>query len=116
MNKLHLFRDTKALIEACDPAPDRLISGRPKAETVNVFENGNGKVFSGVWRATKGSWRVSYDETEYCHITQGRARLTDDAGKVVEVQSGDGFVIEAGFSGVWEVLEDIEKHYVIVLP
>jgi len=53
---------------------------------------------------------------EYCHITKGRARLTASNGDVIEVQTGDGFVIPNGFEGVWEVLEDMEKHYVIVLP
>jgi uncharacterized cupin superfamily protein len=53
---------------------------------------------------------------EYCHITKGRARLTSSTGMVTEVQTGDGFVIPNGFEGVWEVLEDMEKHYVIVLP
>ena len=116
MSKLHLFRDTIIRPEASDPAQDRIVSGDPKAETINVFEGSDGKVFSGIWRATKGSWGVSYDETEYCHVTSGRARLIEDTGKVTEVKSGDGFVIEAGFVGIWEVLEDMEKHYMIVLP
>jgi uncharacterized protein len=116
VSKLHLFRDSNAAVEASDPAPDRLVSGMPKAETINVFESDDGKLFSGIWRATIGAWRVSYDETEYCHITKGRARLIDQAGAIKDVQSGDGFVIEAGFAGIWEVLEDMEKHYMIVLP
>jgi uncharacterized protein len=116
MSKLHLFADSTAPTESCDPAPDRLVSGQPKAETINVFESADGKIFSGIWRATKGAWRVSYDETEYCHITKGHARLIDSVGGVNDVRSGDSFVIEAGFTGVWDVLEDMEKHYMIVLP
>jgi uncharacterized protein len=116
MSKLHLFAGTTVPAEAGDPAPDRIVSGQPKAETLNIFESGDGKVFGGIWRATKGAWRVNYDETEYCHITRGRARLLSDDGTSSEVKSGDGFVIEAGFAGIWEVLEDMEKHYMIVLP
>jgi uncharacterized protein len=116
MSKLHLFRDTRAVWEVSDPPSDRIVSGQPKSETINVFESQNGKVFSGIWRATVGAWRVLYDETEYCHITRGRARLSDDDGTHIDLKSGDGFVIEAGFTGVWEVLEDMEKHYMVVLP
>jgi uncharacterized protein len=54
--------------------------------------------------------------TEYCHITKGFARLTQDGGASVDVKAGDAFVIASGFVGVWEVLEDMEKHYLIVLP
>ncbi len=115
MSKLHLFRDTKAAIEASNPAPERVVAGHPTGETQNIFESPNGKVFSGIWRATAGAWRVSYDETEYCFITKGRARLTEDNGATVEVVLGDGFVIEGGFQGIWEVMDDMEKHYMIVL-
>ena len=116
MSKLHLFRESGAKVESNKPAPDRIISGTPTEETQNVFESADGKVFSGIWRATVGAWRVAYDETEYCYITKGRALLIDDSGASKEVSGGDGFVIEGGFTGVWKVLEDMEKHYMIVLP
>jgi uncharacterized protein len=116
MSRLHLFRDTKMALETSDPAPDKVISGHPKGQTLNVFESGASKIFSCIWRATIGAWRVSYDETEYCYITQGRARLLEDNGTATDVHAGDSFVIEGGFVGVWEVLEDMEKQYMIVLP
>jgi uncharacterized protein len=116
MSKLHLVTGTTMLPEASDPPADRLISGTPKAETINVFESADGKIFSGIWRASVGAWRVIYDETEYCHITKGRARLIEDGGATIDVMSGDGFVIEGGFTGIWEVVEDMEKHYMIVVP
>ena len=116
MSKLHIFDDTQALVEESNPAPDRIVSGSPVGEVVNVFESGDGKLFSGIWRSTPGAWRVIYDETEYCHITQGRARISCDDGTIKDVGVGDSFVIEGGFCGIWEVLEDMEKHYMIVMP
>ena len=116
MSKLHLFSASTALVEDSNPAPERVLSGTPTGEAINVFESGDGKIFSGIWRATKGSWRVTYDETEYCNITKGAARLTHDDGTITDVGVGDGFVIEGGFSGIWEVLEEMEKHYMIVMP
>jgi uncharacterized protein len=116
VSRLHLFRETLAIAEPSNPAPDRIVSGHPTGEAVNVFESANGKIFSGIWRATTGAWRVSYDETEYCYITKGVARLTSDEGVTKDVSTGDGFIIESGFCGIWDVIEDMEKHYVIVLP
>jgi uncharacterized protein len=116
VSKLHLFRESGALIEKSNPAADTIVAGHPTGEAMNVFESGDGKLFGGIWRATVGAWRVSYEETEYCYITKGAARLTGENGVVKDVGIGDGFVIEGGFSGVWEVLEDMEKHYMIVLP
>jgi uncharacterized protein len=116
VSKLHIFADTQAIVEECNPAPDRIVTGSPVGETVNVFESRDGKLFSGIWRSTKGAWRVVYDETEYCHITKGRARLSSDDGTIKHVGVGDSFVIEGGFRGIWDVLEDMEKHYMIIVP
>jgi uncharacterized protein len=116
MSKLHLFRSATAPFEESDPPLDRIVSGTPRGQAKNVFESEDGRMFSGVWRATVGAWRVAYNETEYCHITKGFARLTQDGGASVDVKAGDAFVIASGFVGVWEVLEDMEKHYLIVLP
>lgn len=116
MRRLHLFRDAQQEPDLGEIGSDALISGPVGTRTLNVFESSDGKMFGGIWRATVGSWRVSYTETEYCYITQGRARLIDNAQEVVDVCIGDGFIIESGFEGVWEVLEDMEEHYMIVLP
>lgn len=116
MSKLHLFRETNALVEESNPATDKIVDGQPKGQAINVFESVNGKLFAGIWRATVGAWSVSYEETEYCYITKGAARLTSDDGVAKDVSIGDGFVIEGGFRGIWEVREDMEKHYMIVLP
>jgi uncharacterized cupin superfamily protein len=32
------------------------------------------------------------------------------------LSAGDCFVIEPGFTGIWEVVETTTKHYVIRLP
>ena len=114
--RIILFRDSAEPVEPWQPEPDRVEVAGASGGTQNLYESADGRVFAGVWHATRGAWRVIYDEMEYCHITKGRARLTSSAGEVIEVQTGDGFVIPNGFEGVWEVLEDMEKHYVIVLP
>jgi uncharacterized cupin superfamily protein len=102
--------------EAGGPDPARVVAGAPAFDTLNLFEGENGRLFSGLWRASPGSWRVVYDEWEFCQINRGRARLIADDGASMEIGPGDAFILHPGFEGVWEVIEPIEKAYVILLP
>ena len=97
-------------------APRNIVSGAPLTQTLNAYESADGLTFSGIWTATVGAWRVNYDEWEYCQILSGQMSLTADSGEVQTFGPGDRFVIEPGFSGVWTVLEDMSKSYVICLP
>ncbi|MGR3793433.1 cupin domain-containing protein [Vannielia sp. SX4] len=95
------------------PAPDRVISGAPRFRTWNVEERDG--LYAGVWEATPGKWRISYDEWEYCRILSGRSVITEEGGAAVEVGPGDSFVLRPGFVGTWEVIETTRKDYVIRL-
>ncbi len=96
------------------PAPDRLISGDPRFTTWN-FEEADGGIYAGVWRATPGKWRVVYDEWEYFHILEGHSILTEDGGEPVQLKAGDSMIVRPGFAGTWEVVETTRKDYVIRL-
>lgn len=96
--------------------PQNIVAGTPQTQTLNGYESADGLTFCGTWMATVGAWRVSYDEWEYCHILSGRMSLTPDGGAPVQFGPGDSFVIEPGFRGVWTVIEDMAKTYVIRLP
>lgn len=96
--------------------PNNIVSGTPLTRTLNGYESSDGLTFCGTWMATVGAWRVSYDEWEHCHILSGRMSLTPDGGTPVQFGPGDSFVIEPGFSGIWTVIEDMAKTYVIRLP
>ena len=104
-----------------DPAPSaepprNIVSGAPMTQTLNAYESPDGLTYCGIWTATIGAWRVTYDEWEYCQILSGQMSLTPDGGAAQRFGPGDQFVIEPGFSGVWTVLEDMSKSYVIRLP
>jgi uncharacterized protein len=93
----------------------RLAPGSPMpAQTArNLFTDATGRFFSRIWSSTRGAWRVSYTENELCVLTQGRVRISDAQGRSWTFGPGDGFVVPAGFEGLWEVLEDAQKFYAI---
>lgn len=96
------------------PAPDRVLSGSPTFRTWNV-EEAEGGLYAGIWEATPGKWRISYDEWEFCHILSGISVISEDGGQARTVRAGDSFVLRPGFKGSWEVLETTRKEYVIRL-
>jgi uncharacterized cupin superfamily protein len=95
------------------PEADRLVTGQPRLTVWNHYADGSGQFFAGVWSATRGEWRVRYSEHELCHLLAGRVVIESTGGERYEFVAGDTFVIPAGFSGTWEVLEDCRKIYAI---
>lgn len=95
------------------PSAERLLSGDPITTARNFFSDVRNGFHAGVWQSSVGSWRVTYNEHEFCHITSGRVRIRG-AIESWEFGPGDSFVIPAGFAGVWDVLEPMSKLYVIL--
>ena len=95
--------------------PDRLMPGSPlPAQFVrNLYTDGSGRFFAGIWRSGVGAWRVAYTEDELCVLTEGKLRITDEQGRSLTFTPGQCFVMPAGFKGVWEVLEPAAKFYAI---
>jgi uncharacterized cupin superfamily protein len=100
-------------LEATRLAPG---SPTPIQSVRNAFTDGSGRFFGGIWRSSVGAWRVSYTENELCVLTQGRVRISDDAGRSWTFGPGDCFVMPSGFAGLWEVLEPAQKFYAIYEP
>ncbi len=104
------FREQATPVEApFDPA--RLVAGAPRATVDNRYSDPSQQFHCGIWASTPGTWRVSYSEHEFCHLLEGRVRLTGDDGHSVEFRAGDAFVVPAGFSGTWETIEAARKYY-----
>lgn len=51
---------------------------------------------------------------EVCVILAGHLRLTDADGAAHDLRTGDAFHLPKGWSGTWEVVEDMRKFYVIL--
>jgi uncharacterized cupin superfamily protein len=97
--------------EESEPAADRLMAGKPVTRVSNYFTDSSQQFFAGRWSASRGKWRVRYTENELCVMTAGRVVIESDSGYRNTFVSGDAFVVPAGFSGTWEVLEDCSKIY-----
>jgi hypothetical protein len=112
------INETSAEEEPLALDPTRLAPDSPVPEqwVRNGFTDATGRFFGGIWRSTPGAWRVSYTENELCVLTEGRVRITDDAGRSWTYGPGDCFVMPAGFQGLWEVLEPARKFYAIYEP
>jgi uncharacterized cupin superfamily protein len=79
-----------------------------------VFYEADG-VQVGVWECTPGGWAIeNRPDTETVRILAGRARITDAGGASVELTAGDALVLPKGWSGRWDVLETVRKHFVVV--
>lgn len=109
--------DSPATLPSYDhPRPDRLLSGNPRRTTWHHFTSASGDMDAGVWACEVGSWRIAFadNKDEFFFVTEGRCRLVDEQGHAVEAGPGSAMVIPAGFKGIFEVLEPVKKHYVIV--
>jgi uncharacterized cupin superfamily protein len=110
------FAKQKPETATSKPPPERLLDGDPEQVAHNYFSDATGRFFAGVWESTPGRWRVQYTENEFCHLTRGRIKIEDGRGNHWSFAAGDSFVIPAGFSGTWHVLEPTAKLYVIYEP
>lgn len=108
--------DGPAAWEACGPAPDRVLEGRPAHRVWNAFTDTTSQFFCGRWSSSPGKWRVRYTESELCVLTAGRVTIESNAGEQQSFAAGDAFVVPAGFEGTWAVHEECVKFYAIFEP
>lgn len=97
------------------PETERVIAGSPTFRTWNI-EEAEGGIYAGLWEATPGKWRISYDEWEYFHVLSGHSIVTSEDGEERHLRAGDRMILRPGFRGTWEVVETTLKDYVIRLP
>lgn len=116
MSRLISFAQAETSPSYDYPKPGRLVAGNPLRTTWEHYCNASGEVSCGVWACETGAWRIAFDESsdEYFHVLEGRIRIADHEGNVREFGPGDACVIPAGFTGIFEVLEAVKKHYMMV--
>jgi len=93
---------------------DAVVSGAPEQHSELKYAGRNDTIKSGVWDCTAGSFLANYDGiVEFCHVLEGAAKITTEAGESFEVSAGDAFVLEEGLRTTWHVDSYIKKHFVI---
>lgn len=111
---LTVFNGAATAVAYDRPRPDRLLAGNPLRSTWNHYEQAG--VSAGRWSCEPGAWRIAFADgkDEFFHVIDGRIRITDAAGLAREFGPGDAGVIPGGFTGIFEVVEAVSKHYVLV--
>ena len=64
-----------------------------------------------VWTKEVSEFDWEYDKTETCYIVEGKAIITPDGKAPVTIERGDMVTFPKGMKCVWDIIEDIEKHY-----
>jgi uncharacterized cupin superfamily protein len=99
---------------AAEPVPsDKVLAGTPHTRLWVHYENPEQKLSAGEWEASVGKWRIAYTEWEYVYVISGSCVITGDDGSTITASAGDGFTIEPGFTGTWEVTAPMRKSWVV---
>lgn len=92
------------------------VEGTPSMKTWLQYVPEDGKLLTGFWEATPGSYQVTYNADELVNMFEGKATLTDEEGNSVTYVGGDSFVVQAGFKGTWKTEETVRKVFAIRIP
>jgi len=116
MPKLTAFSAAQPTPTYDRPRPDRLVSGNPLRTTWEHFLSRSGDLSAGIWQCEPGAWNIVFGpgKDEFFCVIDGRLRITDHHGNRHEFGPGAAGVIPAGFTGTFEVIETVRKHYVVV--
>lgn len=95
-------------------AAEIMLAGNPETLSWPVFDSSDGKVNIGFWECEPyRKIKQSPNKVEYVYLLEGEVKLTDKQGNSKCFKTGQAFVIEPGFDGVWESIGKVRKHYVI---
>lgn len=67
---------------------------------------------SGLWESTQGVFAFRFEHWEFFHVISGVVVVTPEGGEPMTLRAGDAMVMEPGFTGRWQVVETMLKHYV----
>eukprot|EP00929_Paragymnodinium_shiwhaense_P067164 TRINITY_DN33807_c0_g1_i1.p1 TRINITY_DN33807_c0_g1~~TRINITY_DN33807_c0_g1_i1.p1 ORF type:complete len:299 (+),score=25.08 TRINITY_DN33807_c0_g1_i1:89-985(+) len=88
-------------------------SGQPSDASKSLYKDGRTSV--GSWSCTAGGFPVpERSTTEVFYIFRGEGTLTDSDGTVHPWKAGDTVVLPKGWSGRWDIAQEIHKVFVVV--
>ncbi len=74
------FSSAAAAEDVSSPAADRVLAGNPVQSVRNLFSDATGQFHAGTWASSPGRWQVRYTENEFCHVLEGKIRITSADG------------------------------------
>ena len=86
---------------------DIIISSNPSAEQLSAL----GVYSWPIWSKEASTFPWTYDEAETCLILEGDIVVTPEGGEPVKIGVGDLVTFPAGMSCIWEIKQDVRKHY-----
>ena len=111
MNLTPFFSDALTHpVESWGPLPEAI--GEPmETSGFTLWEEGDQMV--GIWCCTTGHSRWDFKTHEMIVVVAGKMICTVDGGEAVELKTGDTAFVPKGWSGTWEIIEDIRKLFTI---
>lgn len=94
------------------PQPDA-IEGQSRSSGLLLYKAADGKVESGLWVCTPGSWRLSIPGDELCYFLSGRATYTEHNGDTIDVTPGTAVHFPSGWAGRCDVHETMRNTYML---
>ncbi|MFN6035298.1 MAG: cupin domain-containing protein [Dolichospermum sp.] len=64
-----------------------------------------------IWEKEISKFPWTYDDQEVCYFLAGHVIVTPHEGQSVQIGKGDLVTFPAGMSCVWEIIIDVNKHY-----
>jgi uncharacterized protein len=107
-------------IAECQPVPAPfaaadIVSGDPRARSVQMIASADGKFDCGIWECTRGRFKIKYRSDELVHILEGE--VTVHVGdKAHALAAGDVAYFPAGTEAEWDVTSDVRKLWVYRTP
>lgn len=93
------------------PPFSTILSGNPAQTATYIYRSPDGLFAAGIWTCRVGKFRIDFDRDEFIQILEGVVVVTDAEGLSRTYRAGDAFVTPKGFSGTWDVIEPIKKHF-----
>lgn len=63
-----------------------------------------------IWEKEVSRFPWTYDDTEECYILEGKVTVEAN-GKEYKIEVGDFVSFPKGLNCVWDISEDLRKHY-----
>lgn len=89
------------------------LGGEINTWTREIFATADGAASAGYWQASTGRSYWELDYTEVIQVLAGKLVVTEEGGEPLTLVAGDSAVFPNGWKGEWDVVEDVQKFYVV---